>query len=138
MDKLNTAIAGALILVTGWDRFDPIAGLFVAALCIASSWTLLRESNRIFMEASPTGIDPDEVARAIAEDDDVVEVHDLHVWTVTSGFPALAAHVLVEPGADCHGVRRSLERMLGERFGLEHTTLQVDHGRPRLLTIGRR
>src|SRR5689334_21461486 len=64
---IGTAIAGALILATGWDRFDPIAGLLVAALCIAASWTLLRESNRIFMEASPTGIDPDEVARAIAE-----------------------------------------------------------------------
>ncbi len=124
---IGTAIAGALILLTGWDRFDPIAGLFVAALCIAGSWTLLRESNRIFMEASPTGIDPDEVARAIAEDDDVVEVHDLHVWTVTSGFPALAAHVLVSPESDCHAARRRVQRLLDDRFHLHHVTLQVDH-----------
>jgi cobalt-zinc-cadmium efflux system protein len=124
---VGTAIAGALVLLAGWDRADPIAGLFVAALCISSSWSLLRESNRIFMEASPTGIDPDEVARAIAEDDDVVEVHDLHVWTVTSGFPALAAHVLVSPESDCHAARRRVQRLLDDRFHLHHVTLQVDH-----------
>ena len=123
----GTAVAGALVLATGWDRFDPIAGLLVAALMIRSSWTLLRTSGRIFMEGSPTGIDPDDVARALALDPDVVGVHDLHVWTVTSGFPALAAHVLVEPGADCHDARRRLERLLVDRFGLRHTTLQVDH-----------
>jgi cobalt-zinc-cadmium efflux system protein len=124
---VGTALAGALILLTGWDRFDPIAGLFVAALCLASSWTLLRESNRIFMEGAPTGIDPDDVARAIAQDADVVEVHDLHIWTVTSGFPALAAHVLVSPESDCHAARRRLQRVLEDRFHLHHVTLQVDH-----------
>jgi cobalt-zinc-cadmium efflux system protein len=88
---------------------------------------LLRESGRIFLEASPAGIDPDAVSRALAAEDDVVEVHDLHVWTVTSGFPALAAHVLVEPGVDCHDARRRLQHLLEEQFGLRHTTLQVDH-----------
>lgn len=122
-----TAVAGALVLATGWNRFDPLAGLFVAALMLGSSWSLLRDSGRIFLEASPAGIDPDEVARALAEADDVVEVHDLHVWTVTSGFPALAVHVLVEPGADCHDARRRLQRLLEERFAVKHTTLQVDH-----------
>jgi cobalt-zinc-cadmium efflux system protein len=124
---VGTAVAGALILATGWDRFDPIAGLAVAALMIRSSWTLLRESGRIFLEASPSAIDPAAVAQALAEDDDVVEVHDLHVWTVTDGFPALAAHVLVSPDVDCHGARRRLERVLIDRFHLDHTTLQVDH-----------
>jgi cobalt-zinc-cadmium efflux system protein len=94
---------------------------------IRSSWTLLRDSGRIFLEASPAGIDPAAVAQTLAEDGDVVEVHDLHVWTVTSGFPALAAHVLVSPGADCHAARRRLEHLLAERFHLDHTTLQVDH-----------
>jgi cobalt-zinc-cadmium efflux system protein len=79
------------------------------------------------MEASPTGIDPDDVARTLAEDDDVVEVHDLHVWTVTSGFPALAAHVLVSPASDCHAARRRLQRVLDNRYHLHHVTLQVDH-----------
>ena len=94
---------------------------------VRSSWSLLRESGRVFLEASPAGIDPDAVARALAEDEDVVEVHDLHVWTVTSGFPALAAHVLVSPDTDCHAARRRLQRLLDDRFGLHHTTLQVDH-----------
>jgi cobalt-zinc-cadmium efflux system protein len=123
----GTAVAGALVLTTGWDRFDPIAGLLVAVLMIRSSVMLLRESGRIFMEGSPTGIDPDEVARALAGDPDVAGVHDLHVWTVTSGFPALAAHVLVSPDSDCHGARRRLQRLLEERFDLHHVTLQVDH-----------
>jgi cobalt-zinc-cadmium efflux system protein len=123
----GTAVAGGLVLATGWDRFDPIAGLLVALLMIRSAWSLLRESGRIFMEGAPSGIDPAAVARAIAEDTDVVEVHDLHVWTVTSGFPALAAHVLVSPGTDCHATRRRLQRLLEERFHLHHVTLQVDH-----------
>src|SRR5262249_13768348 len=106
----GTAVAGALILATGWDRFDPIAALLVAALRIRSGGSLLRESGRIFLEASPEGIDPAAVARTLAEDPEVVEVHDLHVWTVTSGFPALAAHVLVSPDSDCHAARRRLAK----------------------------
>jgi cobalt-zinc-cadmium efflux system protein len=132
---VGTALAGALILVTGWDRFDPIAALLVAALMIRSSWSLLRESGRIFLEASPAGIDPDAVARALVADPEVVEVHDLHVWTVTSGFPALAAHVLVAPGSDCHAARRRLAQLLAQQFGLRHTTLQVDHVAPRAQTV---
>ena len=134
----GTAVAGGLILATGWDRFDPIASLGVAALMLWASWGLLRESASIFLERSPVGIDPDEVGRAIVAEQDVVQVHDLHVWTVTSGFPAFAAHVLVAPDSDCHAIRRRLERMLYDRFGLEHTTLQVEHAEPRLLTIERR
>lgn len=123
----GTALAGGLVLATGWDRFDPIAGLCVAALMLRSSVGLLRQSGRIMLEAAPDEIDPDEVAAALAAESEVVEVHDLHVWVVTSGFSALAAHVLVEPGADCHAARRRLERLLAERFAVEHTTLQVDH-----------
>ena len=132
---VGTAVAGALILATGWDRFDPVASLFVAALIGWSSWGLLRDSTRIFLESSPTDIDPDEVGRAIVAVADVVETHDLHVWTVTSGFPALSAHVLVKPGADCHAIRRGLERMLVDRFGLDHTTLQVDHAQGTSTTV---
>ncbi len=131
----GTALAGALILVTGWDRFDPIASIGVAALMLWASWGLLRESASIFLERSPAGIDPDAVGRALIDEPEVVEVHDLHVWTVTSGFPALAAHVLVQPGADCHAIRQRLARMLHDRFEIEHTTLQVDHAEPRLLSI---
>jgi len=92
-----------------------------------ASYGLLKESGRVFMEAAPTGLDPEQIGRALASQPGVVEVHDLHVWEVTSGFPALSAHVVVRAGADCHGVRRQLQALLHERFELEHTTLQVDH-----------
>jgi cobalt-zinc-cadmium efflux system protein len=127
---VGTALAGVLILATGWDRFDPIASLVVAGLIGWSSARLLRDTSRIFLERAPADIDPDDVARAIVGEPEVVEAHDLHVWTVTSGFPALSAHVLVEPGADCHAIRRGLEVMLHRRFDLDHTTLQVDHASP--------
>jgi cobalt-zinc-cadmium efflux system protein len=126
------AVAGALVLATGWDRFDPIASLLVAALMLTSSWRLLRESTAIFMETSGD-IDPASVAKALASEPDVVGVHDLHVWTVTSGFPAVSAHVLVGHGADCHAARARLERVLAERFGLSHSTLQVEHAPPGLV-----
>ncbi len=122
-----TGIAGALIVVTGWDRFDPIASMFVAVLLARGGYVLLKETTLIFLEGAPASAPPEQVGRAIAAYPGVVETHDLHVWTVTSGFPALSAHVLVEPGADCHRIRLELEQILRERFDLEHTTLQVEH-----------
>ena len=132
---VGTAVAGAVILLTGWDRADPIAGLVVAALMFWAAFGLIRDSTRIFLEASPGNIDPDEVARAIVAVPEVRSIHDLHVWTLTSGFPVLSAHVLVAPGSDCHGLRRQLEELLAERFDLEHTTLQVEHA-PGTLQLG--
>ena len=123
----GTAVAGVLILLTGWDRFDPIASLIVVGLMFYASVELLRESGRIFLEGAPTSAPPGEVGEALASYPGVVEAHDLHVWTVTSGFPSLSAHVLVEPGADCHRIRLELERLLRERFGIDHSTLQVEH-----------
>jgi cobalt-zinc-cadmium efflux system protein len=125
--SLGAAAAGAVVLVTGFDRADAIASLLVAALMLASGWRLLRDSGRVLLEGAPEGIDPQAIGHAMAAHPGVVEVHDLHVWEVTSGFPALAAHVLVKPGDDCHGVRRSLQAMVSERFGIVHITLQVDH-----------
>jgi len=125
-----TAAAGAVILVTGWARADGIAALFVAAIMIRAAVALLRDSGRILLEAAPEGIAVDDVGQAMAGHPRVDSVHDLHVWTITSGFPALSAHVLVPPNEDCHGVRRDLERLLEERFGIDHTTLQVDHSLP--------
>ena len=124
---VGTGIAAALILLTGWDRFDALASLLVAALMLAAAWTLLSESGRIFLEGAPSSAPPADVGPAIAAHAGVVEAHDLHVWTVTDGFPALSAHVLVQPGADCHRIRLELERLLHERFGIDHTTLQVEH-----------
>jgi cobalt-zinc-cadmium efflux system protein len=122
-----TAVAGALILLTGFGEADGIAALIVAALMTRAGWGLLRDSGRILLEGAPRGIDPDEVAKALAAEPDVVGVHDLHVWEVTSGFVALTAHVLLEPNRDCHQRRRDFELLLHDRFGIDHTTIQVDH-----------
>jgi len=124
----GTALAGALVLATGWDRFDPVASLVVAALIFWSSFVLLRESTRILLEVAPD--EPREVAGEMLGVPGVVEVHDLHVWTVGSGFQSFSAHVLVEPGANCHAIRLQLANLLRERFGLSHSTLQVEHARP--------
>jgi cobalt-zinc-cadmium efflux system protein len=127
LGSVGVIASGLIVLATGWDYADPLAALAIGVLVLASSWRILRESVGILLEETPTGIDAEEVGRALASADGVVEVHDLHIWTITSGFPALAAHVLVVPGGDCHGLRRDLERLLHERFGLDHTTLQVEH-----------
>jgi len=125
--SLGAAIAGVIILTTGFREADPIAALIVSALMLRTAWSLLRESGLVLLEGTPRGLDSDAVGRALAGHPGVIEVHDLHVWEVTSGFPALAAHVLVAPGDDCHGIRRELEQLLEERFAIGHTTLQVDH-----------
>jgi cobalt-zinc-cadmium efflux system protein len=133
----GTAIAGAVILTTGFHRADAIASLAVAALMLRASYGLLRDSGRVLLEIAPEGMSVDEVGRALVEHPHVASIHDLHIWEIGSDFPALSAHVLVHPGDDCHAIRRELERIVQERFGIEHTTLQVDHaGEPRLLTIG--
>ena len=134
--SIAAVVAGVLIVTTGFEQADGIAALLVSALMVRSGWRLLRDSGLILLEGTPKDIDIDEVGNALARADGVVEVHDLHVWEVTSGFPALAAHVLVREGDDCHGRRRELELLLHDRFEISHTTLQVDHQHPdRLLTL---
>jgi len=120
-------LAGLIVLVTGFERADPLLALTVVALMLFSGTRLLVAAVRVLLEASPSGLEPAEIGAVMAAAPSVVEVHDLHVWELTTGFPALAAHVLVAAGDDCHAVRRELQRMLGERFGIAHTTLQVDH-----------
>jgi cobalt-zinc-cadmium efflux system protein len=123
---IATAIAGGVILATGFLAADGIAALFVAALMLRSGWGLLRESGRVLLEAAPRGLDPEEIGSALAAEPHVVEVHDLHVWEVTSGMPSLSAHVTVGAGCDTQSHRRQLAQLLQERFGIEHTTLQVE------------
>jgi len=125
LSSLGVVVAGALVLIAGWDAADPIAGLLIAVLIAASSWRLLKEPVDVLLESAPAGTDVSAVGRAMAADPQVVEVHDLHVWTVTSGFPALSAHVVVDRGAGRDDVLARMERMLGERFDIHHTTLQV-------------
>jgi cobalt-zinc-cadmium efflux system protein len=135
---IATVIAGIVILTTGFVRADAIAALLVAALMLRAAAGLLRDSGRVLLEAAPEGMSVTAIGTALAEHPHVASVHDLHVWTIGAGFPALSAHVLVHPGDDCHAIRRELEALIERRFAIEHTTLQVDHeGDRRLLTIGR-
>ena len=123
---IATAIAGVVILTTGWVQADGVAALIVAFLMLRSGWGLLRDSGRVLLEAAPRGIDPDEIGRTLAAQRHVVEVHDLHVWEVTSDMPSLSAHVTVGAGCDPQSHRRQLAELLHERFGIDHTTLQVE------------
>jgi cobalt-zinc-cadmium efflux system protein len=124
---IATAIAGLVVLLTGFARADAIAALVVAALMLKAGISLVRDSGRIFLEAAPTGIDPQALGAELCAVDGVVEVHDLHVWEITSGEPAASAHVLVAEGLDCHQIRIQIEALLAERHQLTHSTLQVDH-----------
>ena len=139
LGSLGVVAAALVIVVTGWVEADPLVSVVIGVLVLASSWTILRDSTSILLEAAPRGIDTRAVGERLAAAPGVVEVHDLHIWTITSGFPALSAHVLVGRGEDCDARRRELEQVLSGEFGIEHTTLQVDHvGEPGgLVEIGR-
>ncbi len=124
---IATAVAGGLIWWTGWNRFDAIAALIVAGLMLKAGVGLVRASGRVFLEAAPPHLHPDAIRASICATAGVTALRDLHIWEVTSGFPALAAHVFVRAEDDCHEKRRELEAMLHERYAIEHTTLQMDH-----------
>jgi cobalt-zinc-cadmium efflux system protein len=124
---IATAIAGALILIWGFERADGIASLLIAALMLWAAYGLLRETGRVFMEAAPPGLDPKAIGEALVNEAGVVEVHDLHVWEVTTGMAAISAHMIVRSEADCHEARWRAARLLADRFGVEHSTLQVEH-----------
>ncbi|GLV99446.1 putative cation transporter [Streptomyces lavendulae subsp. lavendulae] len=134
---IGTAVAGLIVLTTGFVQADAIATLVVVVLMVKAGYGLVRESGRIFLEAAPAHLDPDAVGDRLVGHPPVTEVHDLHIWTITSGQAALSAHVLVAPEGDCHAVRRELERMLEKEYGITHTTLQVDHVQEALLSVGR-
>jgi cobalt-zinc-cadmium efflux system protein len=125
LGSLGVVVAGAVVLTTGWRYADPIAGLAIGVLVLLGSWGLLRNAFDVLMEAAPADVDVDAVGQAMAAVPGVREVHDLHVWTVTSGFPALAAHVFTDPADDVDEVRERVEALLHDRFGIHHTTLQT-------------
>ena len=127
LGSVGAMAAAGVIILTGWRYADPLISAAIALLILASSWTLLRDSTNVLLEAAPRGLDAEAVGRRMAAAEGVMEVHDLHVWTITSGFPALSAHVLVGRHEDCHARRRDLEELLAHEFGISHTTLQVDH-----------
>jgi cobalt-zinc-cadmium efflux system protein len=122
-----TAIGGVVVVWTGFVQADSIASLVVVALMAKAGYGLLRDTGRILLEAAPIELDPDVIGDALVDVDGVVEVHDLHVWTIGSGQAALSVHVLVAPGVDCHAIRTCLDDLIGGKFGVSHTTMQVDH-----------
>jgi cobalt-zinc-cadmium efflux system protein len=126
LGSLGVVIAGAWVLLGGSDIVDPIVGLLISVLVLFSSWRLIKEPFDVLMEAAPADLDVDSMGAKICRVPGVRSVHDLHVWTVTAGFPALAAHVVVARGADRDRIRQQLEVELGESFGIEHTTLQME------------
>jgi cobalt-zinc-cadmium efflux system protein len=127
LGSIGVAVAAVVILTTGWVEADPLVSILIGVLVLVSTWSILRDSTEILLESAPRGIDAAALGRRLVAAPGVVEVHDLHVWTITSDFPALSAHVLVGSGLDCHAARRGIEEMLRERYGIVHTTLQVDH-----------
>ncbi len=130
LGSLAVIVSGGVILATGWEPIDPVASLAIAALILASSARLITEPFNVLMESAPAGMDAQQIAREMGQIEGVREVHDLHVWTVTAGFEALSAHVVVATGADRDLVQRRLAVMLHERYGLEHTTLQMEEQAP--------
>lgn len=126
LGSIAVVVSGAVILATGWRPIDPLASIAIAALILASSIRLVREPLDVLMEAAPPGVDVDAIARSVGSVPGVREVHELHVWTVTPGFEALAAHVVVAPGDDRDRARREVEFLLRDRYGIEHTTLQME------------
>ena len=125
LGSLGVVVAGAVVLATGWLYADPIAGLVIGVLVLLGSYGLVRDAVNVLMEAAPAGVDVEQVGRAMASVPGVREVHDLHVWSVTAGFPALAAHVLTDPAEDVDDVRRRIEAVLADRFDIRHTTIQA-------------
>ena len=122
-----TAVAGAVMLLTGWTRADAVASLVVAALMVHSGVGLVRSAGRVFLEAAPNGTDPARIGRSMASVAGVREVHDLHVWDLGAGEPALSAHLVIDASHDCHEVARGVRRVLAQTHRIDHATLQADH-----------
>ncbi len=126
----GAVVAALIIATTGFTRADPIVSLLIAALILPRAWTLLRDCVRVLLEAAPPGLDVDQVRRHLAEADGVTDVHDLHAWSITSGMPALSAHVTVtEEALAGRGVGQILDELgacVAEHFGIEHATFQVE------------
>jgi cobalt-zinc-cadmium efflux system protein len=126
LGSVQAIAAGALIWGFGWQWADPVASVLISLLVVYSAWSLLKEATGVLMEGAPAHIDVDEVHGALAELPGVIEVHDLHVWTITSGMESISAHVVVEDRRfDC-AVLGEIRSTLHERFGIHHITVQME------------
>jgi cobalt-zinc-cadmium efflux system protein len=135
LGSAGAALSGLIVLTTGWEQADAVIGALIGLVVLVSSWGLIRESLRILMEVAPGDCDPSVIGQAMADQPGVKEVHDLHIWTITSGFPALSAHVIAEPGADHDRILHDLEALVQTRFQIGHTTLQIDRDHSELVKL---
>lgn len=127
LGSVGAIVAGGLIWVFGWNWADPAASVTIGLLVLYSSWALLKETVAVLMEGTPGHIDVDEVRNTIREIPGVCSVHDLHVWTITSGLVSLSAHVCVEDGWLGQRILRAIRDPLHDRFGIDHVTIQLEH-----------
>lgn len=126
LGSLGAIVAAVCVTWFGWNWADPVASLVIAVLVVFSAWALLRSTVGVLMQAVPSHIDIAAVHGALVSIAGVREVHDLHVWSVTSGKDVVSAHVTAEPGADREAVMSEVQRRLRERFDLRHSTIQFD------------
>ncbi len=126
LSSVAAMIAGVIIALTGWVAADAIASLLVAGLIVIGAARVLRSAVRVLLEQAPEGMDPPTIGTRLAALPGVCNVHDLHVWQISDGFPMLATHVIVEPGVDQHAMLHRMEDVLRAEFGIEHVTIQID------------
>ena len=126
LGSVGAIVAGLIMLLTGWYVADPLISVLIGLLILHSSWSLVKESLSVLMQAVPKGIRLEDVQQALEEVEGVSKVHDLHVWAVTSDIFTLSAHAVVENGGDFHQVLNGIEDTLKERFNIEHTTIQLE------------
>lgn len=126
LGSVGAIAAGLVMLLTGWYVADPVISILIGLLILHSSWSLVKESLSVLMQAVPKGIRLEDVQQALEGVEGVSKVHDLHVWAVTSDIYTLSAHAVVENGGDFHQVLNGIEGTLKERFNIEHTTIQLE------------
>ena len=127
LGSIGAIVAGVLILTTGLDVADPLVSMLIAVLILFSAWTLVREAVDVLMEAVPAHVDLDHLSGALGAVAGVEEVHDLHVWTLTTGRYALSAHVVAGPCTGDDALLAAVTEVCWRDFGIEHTTIQVEH-----------
>jgi cobalt-zinc-cadmium efflux system protein len=126
LGSVGAILAGVVMVVWRWYPADPAVSLVVSALILYSSWQLLRDSVDVLLEGTPRHLDIAAILKDLGSVDGVLSVHELHVWSITSGWPAMSCHVVLRPGIDDSLVLRTLSRLMRERYHIEHTTIQLE------------
>jgi cobalt-zinc-cadmium efflux system protein len=135
LSSLATLIAAGVVLLTGWTGADPLAGVAIALLIVPRTWSLLKQAVNVLLEGTPPHLELSEIEAAMCAVSGVRRVHDLHVWTLTSGREAMSAHVVVDDVRESERLLEALHALLHARFGIDHTTIQLETAPPSVLRI---